>query len=230
MTADILDVDVGERVPHHVAVASAVAALLTADVRTLVVSPQADPAAATDQVLAALADDRTIAGVLSAAADPDALCWRVAGSADKPVVLVPPGSRPPRPFISRALLPLDGTEESAKAVETITRLLAQGGVDMIAVHVFEPATVPMFWDQRAHAHQAWSEEFLSRSGTPPGTRLDLCAGLPGEQVVRTAHTEDVDLVALGWSRHMGAGHAKTVREAVLEASVPVLLVPIVGSG
>ena len=155
-------------------------------------------------------------------------CWSVVSRARKPVVLVPPSAVLKHPVIRRALLPLNGSAEAAGAVRETVRLLDRAGIDLIVLHVFDSATVPAFWDQGAHAGQAWESEFLSRCGTPTSARLELRRGVAGEHVVRAAAAEDVDLIALGWSQTIEKGRAQTVRATVLAAPVPVLLIPIGG--
>jgi len=41
----------------------------------------------------------------------------------------------------------------------------------VVLHVFDAQTVPKFWDQHAHAGQAWEQEFLARYCALPGARL-----------------------------------------------------------
>lgn len=206
-------------------VAAALAEVLHARVRPVELGAL-DGAAAARQLLVALSDPAAAAAALAASPDPHAACWAVMARADKPVLLVPPTVHAGRAHIGRALLPLDGRPESAEAVHHLAGLLDLAGVDLLVLHVFDAATVPMFWDQRTHAHRAWTEEFLSRTGAPPGTRMELRSGVPAEHVRRVAQVEDVDLIALGWSRRMTGGRAKTVRESVLRAPVPVLLLPV----
>ncbi len=177
-------------------------------------------------MLRALDEPAAVLAVLAAHASPRAACWRVVQRASKPVVLVPPGAKVRRPAISRVLLPLNGTPESAVAVADTMGLLARAGVDLIVLHVFDAATVPRFWDQAAHAHQAWTEEFLARNAAAAGARLELRSGSPGERVVDVAAAEEADLIALGWSQHLDAGRSRTVRRSVLHAGVPVLLMPV----
>lgn len=230
MNSDILVVGAGAPPDDHlVSVAAAVGRLLSGEPRTRELATSAEPERAAVEVLAALAETHTLGCVLTASPEPNALCWSVVGMADKPVVLVPPGARLPRPDVTRALLPLDGTEESAIAVAYIVHMLDKAGVDLVVLHVFDATTVPRYWDQHAHAQRAWTDEFLSRSRTPTGARLELRSGTAGELVVRVAMTEDVDIIALGWSRTTASGRAQTVRASVLEAPVPVLLVPIAAS-
>ena len=179
-------------------------------------------------VLRALAEPSAVLAVLAAHPSLRAACWRVVQRARKPVVLAPPGAKVRRPAISRVLLPLDGTPESAVAVADTMGLLARVGVDLVVLHVFDAATVPRFWDQAAHAHQAWTEEFLARNAATAGARLELRSGSPGEHVVDVAGAEQADLIALGWSQHLDAGRSRTVRRSVLHAGAPVLLLPIGG--
>jgi len=201
--------------------ATALAELLHARVRPLRV-----PAPAADALLAELDSPLALACVLDCSPDPDAACWSVAASADKPVVLVPPAARTIRPHIGRVLLPLDGTPESSEAVRDVAALLDHAGADLLVLHVFDTATIPKFWDQLGHAQRAWTEEFLLRTGAPSGTRMELRSGVPAEHVMDVAAHENVDLIALGWSRRIAGGRARTVRESVLHATVPVLLLPV----
>ena len=129
---------------------------------------------------------------------------------------------------TRVLAPLDGTPESTAAIVEAMALFGSAGAEIVVLHVFDHDTVPAFWDQPVHARRSWGEEFLARHVHGPGIRLELRAGAPGEEVLAVADAEDADLIALGWSRNLSAGHARTVRDAVGRARVPVLLVPLRG--
>lgn len=208
-------------------VATAIAAVMSASVRRIDLTDVAEPARKAGRVLTELADAATVLGVLSGAASLQQLGWPVLQRARKPVVLVPAASRPGPLMISRALIPLDGTPESAAAVAETIRLLADAGVDLVVLHVFDATTVPKFWDQPAHAEQAWQNEFLARYCDQPGVRLQLRSGVPGEHVLDVAATEQVDLIALGWSQQLEEARAQTLRQTLRDAHVPVLVVPIV---
>ena len=210
------------------AAAGALATVLGARVRPLE-AIDTDAGAAAARLLAALDDPQVAAAAVRAATNPRAACWQVMARSGKPVLLVPPALPRQHWAIDRALLPLDGTPRSAEAVRGVVRLLATAGVELLVLHVFDASTVPMFWDQRAHAHRAFTDEFLARAGAPRGTRLELRSGQPAAHVLQVARKADVDLIALGWSQCMDGGRARTVRESVLHASVPVLLVPV-GAG
>jgi nucleotide-binding universal stress UspA family protein len=196
-------------------VGGVVAAALDATLRW--VAPSGECLA--DAVLRALAEPTSSAAVLR----PGNGGWGVVSRATKPVVLVPAGVVAVRPRIERVLAPLDGTPEAAVAVVDAARFATR---DLIVLHVFDTAVVPAFWDQAAHAGQAWGDEFLARWCDRPGTELTLRDGSPARWVPEVARTERADLIVLGWSRNLDPERAATVRGTVAQASVPVLLVPV----
>ncbi len=152
--------------------------------------------------------------------------WRIAGRSAKPIIVVPQAFTAARPLvISRVLVPLDGTLESAAAVSETMELFAKAGVELVVLHVFDETTAPRFWDQAAHARHSWEQEFRARFCTQVEARIELRSGEPGEHVIRAAADEHADLIALGWSQRLQAGRARTVRSAVRESEVPVMLVP-----
>ena len=208
------------------ATAAALAGVLGERVDELHLAGRGHPDADADRVLAALEAQAAVLGVLAAERPAHALCWQVVRRSETPVVLVPPDAPVPPAGIRRALVPLDGTAESALAVAETIRLLDRAGTQLVVLHVFDATTVPSFWDQSAHAYRAWLDEFVSRCGAPRNARVELRSGSPGEHVVAVAADEAVDLVALAWSRRLEPERARTVRAAVLEAAMPVLLVPI----
>lgn len=156
-----------------------------------------------------------------------ARCWHALRTCGRPVVVVPPGADAGR-RLGRALLPLDGTETSTAAVRPLLALLAGAGVEIVVLHVFTADTVPAYWDQSVHATAVWQREFRTRHSVPAAARLVLRDGRPGDTVLDVAVREGVDLIALGWSGRHDEGRAETVRQAVHDAQVPVLLVPVDG--
>jgi len=207
-------------------VATAIAAIMNAEVRRIDLTGVTGAARKADCVLTELAEPASVLGVLPGAAPLQRLGWAVLQRARKPVVLVPAAVRPAPQMISRALIPLDGTPESAAAVAETIRLLAGAGVDIVVLHVFDATTAPKFWDQPAHAEQAWQDEFLARYCDHPGVRLQLRSGVPGEHVLDVATTEQADLIAIGWSQQPGRARARTLRQTLRDARAPVLVVPI----
>jgi len=145
----------------------------------------------------------------------------------KPIVLVPVDPRATAPEqISRMLVPLDGTIESAETVAETVELFAVSGADIVVLHVFDETTVPKFWDQAVHARKSWDEEFLARYCHQPDARLELRTGSPGASILDVAATEHADLIALGWGQNLSPGRARTVRSAVAQSNTPILLLPI----
>jgi nucleotide-binding universal stress UspA family protein len=177
------------------------------------------------RILTRCAEDDVLAAVLAGDQRDAATCWSVIRETIRPVVLVPPQAHLRRPTITRVLVPLDGTPESAKAAARTFELLHARELDVVVLHVFDETTVPRFWDQPAHSWPAWAAEFIARSGLSPDARLTVRSGQPGARVVEVAEHEHADLIALSWSQQLEPGRARTVRAAVCEATVPLLLLP-----
>jgi nucleotide-binding universal stress UspA family protein len=160
----------------------------------------------------------------------DQLVTDVMGRSSKPLVLVPPDGAPGSDgLVSRVLVPLDGTVESAETVAETVDLFASSGADIVVLHVFDETTVPKFWDQPVHARRSWDEEFLARYCDQPDARLELRSGSPGESIVDVAASERPDLIAMGWSQDLTAGRAQTVRTTVERSGTPVLLLAVRGT-
>jgi len=147
--------------------------------------------------------------------------------ADKPVVLVAPGTSVDAVVgpIQRVLVPLEGTAESSDAVSAALRRFTDAGVDVIALHVFDVNTVPRFWDQMAHAGNSYASDFEARWCAVPAADVRLRRGVAPATIIEVADDQDVDLIALGWAQNLAAGRAAIVR-AVLAHTIPVLLVPV----
>ncbi len=208
--------------------AAALAEIAHARVRQVSLPGDLSAERAAAQLLGALHSPGSLLAVM--ARDERSIWRRVAQRSARPVVLVPAAARGRRPEIRRVLLPLDGTAESAAAVAGTVEQFASAGVDLVVLHVFDAETVPRFWDQAAHAVGAWTEEFLARYCAQPGVRLEIRTGVAGEHVLDVAEAERADTIALGWSQQLDPGRARTVRRAVLDAVVPVMLVPAVSEG
>jgi nucleotide-binding universal stress UspA family protein len=150
----------------------------------------------------------------------------VATSAAKPVVVVPPEPRDPPPAgLHRVLVPLDGTADTARAVEQTMGWFAGSGVEIVSLHVFDATTVPRFWDRPEHDHAAWTREFLARNAPVAGARLEVRSGWPADRVLEVASAERADMIALGWGRRLAPDRAAVVREVLTRTPVPVILLP-----
>ena len=145
----------------------------------------------------------------------------------KPVVVVPPNADPP-PVFQRVLIPLEGTESTSLAPLEMFELADDAELDVVAVHVHDPRSLPAFTDQPQHEQEAWAHEFLQRY-CPWGlrtVRLETRVGSRGEVVPLVAEEFDCDLIVLGWARELAAGRAPVVRQTLVRSNRPVLLIPV----
>jgi nucleotide-binding universal stress UspA family protein len=218
---------VGSTPPSLTETGAAVARLLRAELRHVWPGERPESAECLRAVLAELEGPDVLIAVLPGGSKLEAATGHVISSSSKPVVVTPhrPDTARP-PAVSRVLLPLDGSWEAASAVAPTAKLLADAGVDLVVLHVFDRVTAPRFWDQAAHARSCWETEFRARYCPQPGVRLQLRTGAPAEQVLSVAAQEDVDLIVLGWSQRLEPNRAATVRRAVSEGQVPVMLMPV----
>ena len=227
-TAEVLAVVRGKDTEPAVAESAAmIARLVGADVREVRLAAGLSPERAARQVIQALHQPGIVTGTLAGDMESRLLWRRVVQQSAKPVVLVPAAARNRPPPIRRVLVPLDGTAPSAAAVAAMAEHLARGGAELVVLHVFDAETVPMFWDQPAHAGHTWAQEFLARYCAQPGARLELRSGAAAEHVLKVARAEKADMITLAWSQRLDPGRAPIVQRAIVEAAVPVMLVPIV---
>ena len=206
--------------------AEVIARLAGGQVRQLRLAADLSPGRAAGRVMRALHQPGTVTAVLAGDERSRPLWQPVAQRSAKPVVLVPAGARQLPRRIRRVLLPLDGTARSAAAVAQTAERFARGGAELVVLHVFDAQTVPKFWDQQAHAGQAWEQEFLARYCALPRARLELRSGAAAEHVAKVASAEQADLIALAWSQRLEPGRAAAVRRTILDGEVPVMLVPM----
>jgi hypothetical protein len=195
-----------------------IARLAGGQVRPLRLAADLSPGHAARQVIRALHQPGTVTGVLSGDQMRRPLWQPVAQQSAKPIVLVPAPARLSR-RIRRVLLPLDGTARSAAAVAEAAERFGRGGAELVVLDVFDAQTVPKFWDQQAHAGQAWEQEFLARYCALPGARLELRSGAVDEHVAKVTAAEQADMIALAWSQRLDPGRAAAVRRTILEAQV-----------
>jgi nucleotide-binding universal stress UspA family protein len=204
--------------------AEALAAVVRGDVRVIPVAAGSTLRDAVALIVTTLADVGDLSFVVVGRDDPVPSMWLpLARRIEVPVMIVPPGGQPPHGALERLLIPLDGSVEAAAAVDESVEMFAGAGAELIVLHVFDSTTVPHFWDQAAHAAQAWEDEFVARFARRPGTRLAIRHGGPGEHICEVAGAEQVDLIVLGWSPNPSGDRARTVQATVQAASVPVML-------
>jgi nucleotide-binding universal stress UspA family protein len=141
-----------------------------------------------------------------------------------PLVLVPPGCRTFSTDHPVFLLPLDGDHRTSASVAPITELLSAHGARLVALHVYDSTTVPMFAPSR-HGDSALADDFLARHAPDAAHRVEVRLGKPAHHILDTARRHDVDGIVLAWSQDLGPGRAETIRRVVAEAALPVVLTP-----
>jgi len=144
---------------------------------------------------------------------------------DKPIVVVPP-SATVAGHIDSVLVPLDGTVQSAAALQEIVELAANAELRIVVAHVYRERSLPAFSDHLSHEVRAWSEEFIARHcPAAVDASLELRVGEPREHLLDILRHSRCQLVALGWSQDLTVGRAAVVRQMLAESPVPVLLTP-----
>ena len=117
-----------------------------------------------------------------------------------------------------------GSMRAAGLATTLSRRYLAVGAEVIAVHVFEPHTVPMFLDG-VPDEIAWRDEFLAQHCADLGIRLETRPGPTVLALLDVAASEDVDVIALGWRQNLAPERAVVVREVLQRARRPVALIP-----
>lgn len=193
-----------------------------------------EPGHPPDQIVAEIEADGVVAGVLGARQLPantrpaGHIALDVITRVDRLLAVVPPEAQVPGPGeLRRVLIPLDGREASAEAVKRLCEACINSGIDVVVLHVFDSQTTPRFWDQPQYEGEAWGNEFLARFTEKSGASVRLRSGVPREWVSEMASEEAVDAIALAWAQQLDPGRASVVRRVLVEALVPVLLLPSV---
>jgi nucleotide-binding universal stress UspA family protein len=145
----------------------------------------------------------------------------------KPVVVVPPDARVAAE-LQRALVPIEDGFAAEFMPKAIIELAEGTTLEVVAVHVQEPALLPAFTDQPQHEQTAWAREFVRRY-CPWGIgtiRLEVRVGNAADIVPAVAEEQAVDIVALAWAQELAEGRAAIVRAALARGRTPVMLVPV----
>lgn len=183
-------------------------------------------------LLTRIADPSTIMAVFGARATPGgrrpvgSTALHILERVSKPIAVVPPEAVgiSPRPF-RRLLIPLEGNEDSSRAVAASLLPLIVRDIEVVVLHVFTPATVPRALDRPGRDLNLLADEFLARH-CPCATAIELRAGWVGGRIADVTREVDADLVVLSWSQDCSPGRAMVVRDALTHASVPILLLPV----
>lgn len=156
--------------------------------------------------------------------EPGQTAQAVATRLSKPVLVVPPDTTPRR-TLTRVLFPLDGNRGVSAALRPLIAAHVAAGFEVIALHVFQPDTVPRFLD-RPEDINVWREEFLAEHCAELGIRLATRPGPTADSLLDVAAQEDVDMIAMGWRQDLSPHRAAVVRKVLTTADRPVVLIPL----
>jgi nucleotide-binding universal stress UspA family protein len=179
----------------------------------------------------------------TAAARPDRILGRTALAvlerAPCPIVLVRPDRGVVPWALRRVLLPHDGTPTTSAALHPAVELASKAGARLSILHVAAPGVhvpsergtlpPPRYVDQPQHEWPAWAGEFIERVGRCCAfesleVRMALAHGIPGDEILRAASAQEIDLIALVWRGRWGPDRAATARQILDGAACPVLVV------
>ena len=162
------------------------------------------------------------------------LARAVATASRAPVVVVPPEAARAagdarEVGVHRALVPLELAAPAPDAVLECVDRLRQGGVDVVAVHVFVDDG-PRVADHPVRDLALLGDEFLARSLPGAIADIDLRGGPVGAEILHAAAEAGAELIVLSWSQDVSPGRAAVVRDVVRYATVPVLLLSAAPDG
>jgi nucleotide-binding universal stress UspA family protein len=149
-----------------------------------------------------------------------------------PVLTVPPpalersASADGRPF-GRILCPIDFSETSLAALDYGLSLAQEAQGTAILLHVFEdgpPATAGLASPTRAGISHDMMRLVPRGVHDWCAVEMRIAAGVPGDEILRVAMEEEVDLIAMGAPRQSERGWAldSTAGRVVREAPCPVM--------
>ncbi len=147
----------------------------------------------------------------------------------KPVVIVPPDFIASH-FFRRLIVPLEGTEASSQPVLEGLIPFLTSDTQLIVVHVFTESSRPAMLDHPWRDLDMLGKEFLSRHLPRQEAGIEFRHGHVGTQVAEACHEHGADLIVLSWSQDSGAGRARTVRQILWAAKLPILLLPLKAVG
>ncbi len=177
-----------------------------------------------------VAEEDVVAVVLGARGRPGGqrpaghLAMTLAGSTDKPVLIVPPGAHPPEQ-LHTVVVAMNDNPGKARALRRGIEFVARAGLEIVVVHVQGEEAIPSFSDQIQHEAEDFAKEFFARHRIDaPQMRLELRIGVPAVEVLAAIESSHAELVAVGWPHTDDPNRGAVAREIVERSSVPILLV------
>jgi len=138
-------------------------------------------------------------------------------------LMVVPSNAPVRPTLDRVLFCLDGSTSVSTLARPAIVTFSAAGMQVGALHVFEPRTVPQFHDG-APDDEVWRAEFLALNCEGLDVDLRTSAGPLVPAVLRTARIQDTDIIVLASRPGTSARGESVIREVLLNADRPIALV------
>jgi hypothetical protein len=154
-------------------------------------------------------------------------------SVDCTIAIVPPGAAD-RP-LRRVLVATEAAGESRGLKGLFRHLGRRPTPEVVALHVIEPSSLPLFADSPILEADAFKREFgIRASGTavPETSRVqfETRVGDAPEALGAAVHELDADLVVLAWHRDLSEGHGRMVRAMLAATGVPIVLIPLERTG
>ena len=108
-------------------------------------------------------------------------------------------------MIKKILLAVDGSELSARAVDTVCELAAPGSYSIILLNVLDPVSCLINGETRNEVKKELSDkgmEILNQykaklDAAGVACTLKQTFGVPSAQILFVAHEENVDMIAMG---------------------------------
>jgi len=152
-----------------------------------------------------------------------------------PVLLVRPGMRPVA-TLKRLYVPLEGSPSVSAAMRAADDALCARGREIVMLHVVTgdlpvetgSLPAPRIMDQEHYEWTAWQDEFTMRFSTCPEGgrhRVAVRVGEPASLIAEEAEKNGAELIVLSWNGSFESGHGAVIRELLVTAPCPLLLVP-----
>jgi nucleotide-binding universal stress UspA family protein len=152
-----------------------------------------------------------------------------------PVLLVRSGMRPVA-NLKRLYVPLEGSPSGSSAMRVADDALCAKGREIVMLHVVTGDTptevgslpAPRIMDQEHYEWSAWQDEFTMRfSQCPEGGRhrVAVRVGDPATIIADEAGRNAAELIVLSWGGSFESGHGAVIKELLVTAPCPLLLVP-----
>jgi len=133
-------------------------------------------------------------------------------------------------------VPLEGSPSVSAAMRAADDALCARGREIVMLHVVTgdlpvetgSLPAPRIMDQEHYEWTAWQDEFTMRFSTCPEGgrhRVAVRVGEPASLIAEEAEKNGAELIVLSWNGSFESGHGAVIRELLVTAPCPLLLVP-----